>query len=220
MNKTVQHIFNSKAKLYADKYMDMSMYKDTFISFNETIKSEDPTVLDIACGPGNITKYIKNTNSHFNIIGVDFAPEMLKVAKEQNPDCTFENLNALDIDKLENTFDGIICGFLLPYLTPEEVISLFNKVYNKLNKLGVFYLSTMNSESNYSEMTTSKSEPKQSMESFYYSKDYLIQELIESGFVIINSSIKLDGYSAPLSELFITCQKSTHPQPFSTNRRE
>jgi len=183
------------------------MYKNTFDVFNKSINTKSPTILDIACGPGNITYHLKSHNPTYNIVGIDFAPDMILIAKEKNPTSNFQVLGALDIDSLNQTFDGIVCGFLLPYLPPEHVLFLFKKVYEQLNTSGVFYVSTMDSESNYSEITTSKTEPIQSLESFYYSKDYLVDELQKLGFTILNTMHKLDGYSAPLSELFITAKK-------------
>ena len=51
-------IFNKYASEYQDKFMDLALYHDTFDLFCNLLVRENPTILELACGPGNITKYL------------------------------------------------------------------------------------------------------------------------------------------------------------------
>ena len=51
------NIFNKLAKHYQDKFMDTSMYHETFDIFCSLIKKQNAGILELACGPGNITQY-------------------------------------------------------------------------------------------------------------------------------------------------------------------
>ncbi|MBC7864483.1 MAG: class I SAM-dependent methyltransferase, partial [Bacteroidia bacterium] len=51
-------IFNKNANGYQNKFMDVNLYADTFDLFCNSIKNENAEILEIACGPGNITKYL------------------------------------------------------------------------------------------------------------------------------------------------------------------
>ncbi|MCK6692047.1 MAG: class I SAM-dependent methyltransferase, partial [Thermoanaerobaculia bacterium] len=56
--KTAVDIFDKHARLYQDKYMDTSMYHDTFDAFCDNITRQNAEILELACGPGNITAYL------------------------------------------------------------------------------------------------------------------------------------------------------------------
>src|SRR6476660_8726042 len=50
-------LFNKLAKQYQDKYMDVSLYHHSFDIFCRHISKPNAEILELACGPGNITKY-------------------------------------------------------------------------------------------------------------------------------------------------------------------
>jgi 2-polyprenyl-3-methyl-5-hydroxy-6-metoxy-1,4-benzoquinol methylase len=135
--------FDKSAKIYQDKFMDVSVYAETFNFFCDNITSDNASILDIACGPGNIIKYLLNRKPKYEILGIDLSPRMLDLACANNPPAKFKLMDCREIDTIEQQFDGITCGFCLPYLTPEEAIELIANVSNLLNPGGMFYLSTM-----------------------------------------------------------------------------
>ena len=47
--------WNKVANLYQDKFMDLDLYDDTYDTFCEEVNVENATILEIGCGPGNIT---------------------------------------------------------------------------------------------------------------------------------------------------------------------
>jgi ubiquinone/menaquinone biosynthesis C-methylase UbiE len=67
-NKQAIDVFNKLAKVYQDKFMDVSLYHDSFDVFCSHIKKENPSVLELACGPGNITQYLLKKTSRFKYL--------------------------------------------------------------------------------------------------------------------------------------------------------
>ena len=57
-SKQAAELFDHFAKAYQDKYMDLSLYHDSLDLFCRSITKKEADVLDIACGPGNITHYL------------------------------------------------------------------------------------------------------------------------------------------------------------------
>ena len=110
MNKTenTSALFSKFAEAYQDKYMDLSRYHDTFDLFCENVKKKNAAILDIACGPGNITSYLLKKRPDFKILGIDLAPKMIELAKKNNPMAQFRIMDGRDIDKLENKYEAMI----------------------------------------------------------------------------------------------------------------
>ncbi len=49
---------NKVAKIYQDKFMNLGLYNDSYDNFLDLITKANASVLEIGCGPGNITKYL------------------------------------------------------------------------------------------------------------------------------------------------------------------
>ena len=120
--KLAVDVFDKLANLYQAKFMDVSLYHDTFDMFCNNITKQNADVLELACGPGNITHYLLSKRSDFKLLGTDLAPNMIELAKINNPSAQFQLLDSRDIRKLNKTYDAIMCGFILPYLSKEDAI--------------------------------------------------------------------------------------------------
>ena len=57
------------------------------------------------------------------------------------PSGKFQVMDSRDILELKGPFDGILCGFCIPYLSSEETEKLIADVFQLLKKKGIFYLS-------------------------------------------------------------------------------
>ena len=149
-NKIAVDIFNKMANVYQDKFMNVDLYGTSFDLFCKKVEKENASVLELACGPGNITKYLLNKRPDFKIIGTDLAPNMIELAKINNPTAEFQLMDCRDIGMLEKKYDAIMCGFCLPYLSKEESIKLIADSSKILKPQGIFYLSTMEDDYNKS----------------------------------------------------------------------
>jgi 2-polyprenyl-3-methyl-5-hydroxy-6-metoxy-1,4-benzoquinol methylase len=182
--KIAVDIFNKLASAYQAKFMDVSLYHDTLDVFCNNITKQNADVLELACGPGNITQYLLNKRPDFKLLGTDLAPNMIELAKINNSSAQFQLLDSRDIKQLHKTYDAIMCGFILPYLSKEEAIQLINDSALILNKNGVIYISTM--EDDYSLSGFKKGSTGDEIYMHYHQADYLTEALIQSGFIIID----------------------------------
>ena len=184
-NKNAVNIFNKYAKEYAGKFMDVSMYAATFNFFCDAIKTQNANVLELACGPGNITKYLLNKRPDFKLLGLDLAPNMVELAKENNSSAEFKVMDCREISKLNKKFDAIMCGFCLPYLSKEETAQLIIDASLLLNPNGVIYISTM--EDDYAKSGFKKGSKGDEIFMHFYREDFLTKTLIENGFTILKT---------------------------------
>lgn len=212
MNKTeiAVSIFDRWASLYQEKYMNVDLYGDSLDLFCKHVKTKGD-VLELACGPGNVTKYILNKRGDLKILGTDLSENMLELARENNPRAVFTKMDCRDISKLNKTYDAIVCAFALPYLSKEDTITLIKDASNRLNKDGLFYISTM--EDDYSKSGLVSSSQGDQMYMHFHEAGYLTIALENNGFEIIDLSRKQytgsDG--KPVTDLLILTKLSGKP---------
>lgn len=133
--------WNNIASLYQDKFMELDLYNTTYDYICTTVAEPNAKLLEIGCGPGNITKYLLSQRPDFDILGIDIAPNMIELAAKNNPTANFAVMDCRQINTLNKKYDGIICGFCLPYLSLQESNQLISTAYDLLNENGLIYLS-------------------------------------------------------------------------------
>jgi trans-aconitate methyltransferase len=182
--KIAVDIFNKLATVYQDKFMDVSLYHDSLDVFCQRIPKQKAEILELACGPGNITKYLLEKRPDFKILGTDLAPNMIELAQINNPTAKFQLLDCRDVNKTNTKFDAIVCGFGFPYLSKEDTIQFIADAGNQLNFNGVLYFSTMEDDNSKSGFKTGSTGDK--MYQNFHQADYLTKALEDNGFKIIN----------------------------------
>ena len=210
--KSPEEIFNSCASQYEDKFMNFDLYHDTFDYFCQALHKNNASILEMGCGPGNITKYLLSKKPDLNILGIDIASNMIELAINNNPTAKFKVMDCKNIKSLASNFDGIMCGFTLPYLNKNEAKKLINDASGIINDNGIIYLSTMEDAYDKSKIISSKSNKNSGVFTYYHQEDYLTEVLSDNGFKILN--IQRKGYPEPKDDskdLIIIAQKL--PQP-------
>jgi trans-aconitate methyltransferase len=167
--------WNKVAALYQEKFMDLHLYDDTYDRFLEMVKKENATVFEIGCGPGNITRYLLAKSPDLHIDAIDVAPNMIELARENVPQASFEVRDCRDLDKLENTYDAIMCGFALPYLSRQDCAKLFKDCAHLLNPGGVAYFSSL--EGDYAQSGYEAASTGDTAYVYYHEEKYLRQQL-------------------------------------------
>jgi len=122
-------VYKSFAKYY-DRMYSWKDYKAESGRLRAYIKkyktSRGKEMLDVACGTGNHTQYLKK---YFNITGIDIDKDMLAIARKKLPDIKFVRGDMRTFN-LNRQFDVIVClfsaiGHLLTYSNLEKTISNF-----------------------------------------------------------------------------------------------
>jgi 2-polyprenyl-3-methyl-5-hydroxy-6-metoxy-1,4-benzoquinol methylase len=202
-------IFNRLADVYQNKYMDQSLYHDTFDFFCKNIAAQNPNVLEIACGPGNITQYLLKVRPDLQIFGIDLAPNMIELAKQNNPTAHFEVMDAKTIGQLPQKYHAIMCGFCLPYLNKMEALQLIQDAVQILLPGGTIYLSTM--ENDYDKSAIQRASTGDEMFIHFHEAAYLIPALEENGFSILDVQRKVypDGNGNETIDLVLIARLET-----------
>ncbi len=173
--------WDNVAELYQASFMDLDLYNDSYDAFCQRIRKPGATVFEIGCGPGNITRYLLRKRPDLDILATDVAPSMIELARKNNPAARFEVMDGRDIGRLDGRFDGIMCGFCLPYLSETDSARLIRDCSLLLNTGGVLYLSAIEGDYGQSGYETG-SNPEIRMFVHYYSEEFLHAALEANAF--------------------------------------
>jgi cyclopropane fatty-acyl-phospholipid synthase-like methyltransferase len=102
---------------------------------------------------------------------------MIQLAKLNVPTARFRVLQAQELHKIEQKFEGIISGFLIPYLSKSALQNFIKNINLLLQDNGVVYLSFV--EGNYEQSNYQVSASGNKVYFHYYTseevKEYLLQ---------------------------------------------
>jgi len=192
MNKYQEtfNTWNKIAKIYEDTFMELDLYNDTYDILLDLIPKTNASVLEIGCGPGNITKYLLTRNPHLKVKGIDISENMVQLAKKNNPSALFEVMDIREIDGINAKFDAIICGFCIPYLSQSDFSKLIADCKNLLNDFGILYLSFV--EGDYESSDYIKGSSEERVYFYYHKIEYLEKVLKANSFE--TSELRLKKY--------------------------
>ena len=71
-------VFDQLADGYREKFMDLTLYDDSYREFCELLPPGRARVLDAACGPGNVARYLMAQRPELDLLGLDLAPRMVE----------------------------------------------------------------------------------------------------------------------------------------------
>ena len=172
--------WNKVASLYQDKFMNLDLYDDTYNRFCDLMKTNNSSVLEIGCGPGNITKYLLTKRPDLKVEGIDVASNMIQLAKENNPTADFKVMDCRELHPLQNKYDAIVCRFCMPYLSKDDCAKLIKDAADLLHNSGIFYFSTI--EGNYEKSGFEAGSTGDQAFVYYHTEEFLRNQLLENNF--------------------------------------
>lgn len=176
--------WNQLSEKYQDGFMDLTLYNESYNVFCELLKKKNPSILELGCGPGNITKYLLSQRPDFKINATDAAPNMVALAKKNNPTAACELLDVRNISGLNNKYNALVCGFCLPYLSESECKKLIKDCVQILHDDGLIYLSFIEGDYSQSKLESS-SDGQHSMFVYYYSEVFISKIFDNNNFNVI-----------------------------------
>ena len=179
-------IFDKNAEAYQERYMDQELYRESLDLFCSQLSTPNAQILDAGCGPGNISRYLMEKRPDLQILGIDLSPNMLALARKNNPSGDFRKMDCRNIAQLNQEFDGIVAGFCLPYLSEEETKKFIEDAAAKLKSGGLIYLSTMEDDPERSGWKTSSSGKKPELYIRYYEATSLVKALEENQLKVLD----------------------------------
>ena len=119
-------------------------YDHKYLSFFSSYP-KDSQILELGCGRGFMLEYLRK-NGYKNLKGIDISEEQIKFSHQKEFDV--EVANAIDyLAQSKGKFDIIIALDFIEHFHKEELVTLFEEIYNKLDEAGLFLFHTPNGQS-------------------------------------------------------------------------
>ena len=121
-----QKTYNRVAEEYAEtRKKEWGLWEEIGKYFFASI-SPRKRVLDLGCGSGRLLDYLKRDfEGKFEYVGVDYAKEMIKVARRRHPDFQFLNLNLHIPGMCKQSFDLV------------TMIASYHHVFGRGDRIGL-----------------------------------------------------------------------------------
>ena len=185
IEKEMTKTYNAIARKY-EKEAEEDWKDKKYVNKFLTYLNHNDSVLDIACGTGELLKYYNDVG--LKTTGIDISKEMVNISKSKVPNANIINMSLYDIDTLEEKFDGISVTFTLVHIPKEKINEVIEKINGKLKDNGKLFIV----------FTTSlkeglQAEPLDSNYKYYainYSRDEVCNILENNGFEILESKEK------------------------------
>ncbi len=145
MQETSQVIdcYDKTARVYGAKFSDELAHKHLDRLLLTAFAAENRQrgrLLDLGCGPGQTTAFLNNCGVQ-SIIGADISPQMIAVAREQNPPLEFEVADILSLPFADQTFGAAVAFYAIVHFDFEQLKQAFTEISRVLMSGGEFLFS-------------------------------------------------------------------------------
>lgn len=135
----VRNAYASVADLYIGLFgTSQQVHADDLAFIGRHLASQPGKVLDLGCGPGHITGYLRSLG--VDATGIDMVPEFIAHAKAADPDGNYRlgSMESLDVES--RSVAGILAWYSLIHLPPQDldaVLAEFRRVMTPAGMLVV-----------------------------------------------------------------------------------
>ncbi|MFD6585503.1 class I SAM-dependent methyltransferase [Streptomyces anulatus] len=82
-------------------------------------------VADVGCGTGRVTAHLHELGLELEVFGIDLAPQMVAVAREEHPGLRFEEGSMLDLALPDASLGGLLAWYSTIHVPDEELPRAF-----------------------------------------------------------------------------------------------
>jgi trans-aconitate methyltransferase len=188
--------WNKVAGLYQEKFMDLTLYDESYDAFHKLISKDGASILDVGCGPGNISRYLQRKHPGWKFYGVDAAENMIDLYLKNISNAKGTVLDIRNISSIKEQFSGIVAGFCIPYLNCADTISLIHCFSEMLRPNGALYLSYVEGDPEKSGIVTSSTGDQTYF--YYHAENDILNTLSAADFKLV-TNLKVQYNRSPES---------------------
>lgn len=137
----IRESYDSAAKAYAEHLATELVHKplDRHLldRFAESMAGRGE-VADLGCGPGHVAGYLHERG--VRMVGIDIAPEMIRIASSLNPKVAYRVGDMTQLDIPAAGFAGLVAFYSIVHFAPSELESLFRHLRLKLTAGGLAFI--------------------------------------------------------------------------------
>ncbi|WP_088997666.1 class I SAM-dependent methyltransferase [Micromonospora echinaurantiaca] len=135
----VRDAYASVADLYIELFgTSQQVHADDLAFIGRHLSIQPGKVLDVGCGPGHITGYLRSLGA--DATGIDMVPEFIAHARAAHPHGRYQLGSMTSLDVEDDSIAGILAWFSLIHLPPQDldgVLAEFRRVMTPAGTLVV-----------------------------------------------------------------------------------
>ncbi|MGR6317882.1 class I SAM-dependent methyltransferase [Micromonospora soli] len=116
----VRRAYASVAELYIELFgTSQQVHADDLALIGRHLAGRPGTVLDLGCGPGHITGYLRSLG--VDATGIDLVPEFIAHAQATHPNGRYQLGSLENLAVADHSIAGILAWYSLIHLPPQDV---------------------------------------------------------------------------------------------------
>ncbi len=116
----VRLAYASVADLYIELFgTSQQVHADDLAFIGRHLAGRPGTVLDLGCGPGHITGYLRSLG--VDATGIDMVPEFIAHARAAHPGGRYQLGSIANLDVADHSIAGILAWYSLIHLPPQKL---------------------------------------------------------------------------------------------------
>lgn len=181
----LQDGYNRVAEEYANTFIHELDYKPLdrdLLGRLIALCSGKGQICDLGCGPGQIARYLSDHGAQ--VMGVDYAPDMVEKARQINPDIHFQQGNMLALELPNNLLAGIAAFYSLIHIPRPQMDQALKELFRVLQPGGWLLASYhIGSEVVHPDEFLGK---KVSIDWFFYLREEMTGFIKNAGFEVVD----------------------------------
>jgi ubiquinone/menaquinone biosynthesis C-methylase UbiE len=205
--KKIKAAYDRAAELYAEKCFfelyDKPLDKKLYDLFFERTVNRGP-VLEIGCGPGEISNYLKMKG--LAIGGIDLSEKMIETARRLNPNINFDTGDVFRLKAASGSLAGIVAPYLIVNFAREEVPAALAEMNRALMSGGVLLLAFHAGNTEF--IAEDFFIPGNSVPYTLFEPNMIAEQLAAAGFTVTENIIRLPYEGEKTTRAYLFAKKS------------
>ncbi|MFC0533986.1 class I SAM-dependent DNA methyltransferase [Phytohabitans kaempferiae] len=135
----VRQAYASVAELYIELFgTSERQHLDDLALIRRHLGDRSGTVLDLGCGPGHMTGYLRSLG--VDATGIDMVPEFIAHARAAHPSGSYQLGSLADLDVADHSIAGILAWYSLIHLPPQDLDSVLAEFRRAMAPAGTLVL--------------------------------------------------------------------------------
>ena len=127
----------------ADHYIELfgtrqQVHRDDLAFIGRHLAGRRGAVLDLGCGPGHITDYLRELGA--DMTGIDMVPEFIDHARMAYPNGRYELGSAESLDAADHSVAGLLAWYSLIHLAPQDLHGVLAEFRRAMAPAGMLVL--------------------------------------------------------------------------------
>lgn len=179
----IANFYSKYSEQYDHTIGTLTLYDDNYKSFIENAPRKN-SLLDLACGPGNVSAFIQKILPEIKITCVDLSREMLDIVQSRLPEAEFFQSDIVNLSIPQKEYDLVVCAFGFPFITKEDIEIFAKQLGNFMHEKSQLYISSMKGDTSQFEKVSFGGDEK--LLFHYHTKEHIVQAFNTNGYQLIS----------------------------------